>query len=404
MLGKRGIRGVWLASGVLAGGLVLSGCTETPTTDPNKGASTTATVTQLSDDALRDRLDRVLTATRSRHLNTKDHAGWQVLHAALAFGRQAKIVHNGDTVPAMQYLLDGGELVGWNLRPGEKGVMALVESGTKTGQGHKDQWLGYLALGDLEIDEKIIVGGQTYTIRDLVEQAKWECVEGMEATWTLMAFQKFVPMDAEWVARTGEKWTIERLMAMEAGLNMDSAARLNSSACGGTHRLTGLALALRKYKQSLPAEKRNEPLTGGWAFADERIQWAVTKAREYQQQDGTFSTLYFERSASSPDVAKQIGTTGHTLEFLSLVLSDEELKAPWVVRAMESLVSLLEVTQDIEVECGALYHAAHGLVVYRERLFGQPAISPPATPTAARSDAPPPLVSAKTDENKGAGQ
>ena len=36
-------------------------------------------------------------------------------------------------------------------------------------------------------------------------------------------------------------------------------------------------------------------------------------------------------------------------------------------RAATRLVTLLEQTSDIDVECGALYHAAHGLLLYRQR-------------------------------------
>ena len=30
-----------------------------------------------------------------------------------------------------------------------------------------------------------------------------------------------------------------------------------------------------------------------------------------------------------------------------------------------------ERTRELDLECGALYHAAHGLVLYRERVWGE---------------------------------
>ena len=50
---------------------------------------------------------------------------------------------------------------GWNLRRGDLldestmryGIKSLLESGTKTGQGHTDQWLGYLSDCQLALDE-----------------------------------------------------------------------------------------------------------------------------------------------------------------------------------------------------------------------------------------------------------
>jgi hypothetical protein len=56
------------------------------------------------------------------------------------------------------------------------------------------------------------------------------------------------------------------------------------------------------------------------------------------------------------------------LEVLALSLDDERLAESWVRRAAERLVSLMEQTADLDVECGGLYHAAHGLALYRSRI------------------------------------
>ena len=61
---------------------------------------------------------------------------------------------------------------------------------------------------------------------------------------------------------------------------------------------------------------------------------------------------------------------GHTLEFVILASNDDELREPWVERAVVRLCDLFRKTKPIDLECGALYHAAHGLAVYRERMFG----------------------------------
>ena len=63
----------------------------------------------------------------------------------------------------------------------------------------------------------------------------------------------------------------------------------------------------------------------------------------------------------------KLSATGHVFEVVVMALDDERLAEPWVTRAADRLVTLLEQTADIDVECGALYHAAHGLAIYRER-------------------------------------
>jgi hypothetical protein len=77
-----------------------------------------------------------------------------------------------------------------------------------------------------------------------------------------------------------------------------------------------------------------------------------------------------------------LAATGHVFEVLALALDDERLAEPWVTRAADRLVTLLEQTEDVDVECGGLYHAVHGLALYRRRICpdartsGGPAVMP----------------------------
>jgi hypothetical protein len=58
------------------------------------------------------------------------------------------------------------------------------------------------------------------------------------------------------------------------------------------------------------------------------------------------------------------------LEFVVMASTDEALREPWIQRAVLSLCDLIQKTKSIDMECGALYHATHGLVLYRQRLYG----------------------------------
>ena len=136
---------------------------------------------------------------------------------------------------------------------------------------------------------------------------------------------------------------------------------LATSACGGTHRLIGLAMALRQ------RESENAIMDSVWREANAHVRQSALRARQYQNEDGSFSTNYFQRPGISVDNAQVLATTGHTLEFLALALSPQELREPWVLRAVERLCDVLEATQDLPLECGALYHAVHGLVIYRQK-------------------------------------
>ncbi len=278
------------------------------------------------------------------------------------YGRDFQIYHDGKLVGAIDYLLGGGRLRGWNLRKGDHGVVAVLEGGSKTGQGHPDQWLGYLSQVGISLDEPLVVGGETFQVRDLLTQAQWDIYDGMEATWTLMAFSRYLPLDTSWTAKDGTTWTIPRVVRMEA------SQPLGYSACGGTHRLYGLTVELNRYLAE--GGKLDASADPAWLMADEKIRDAVDAAHEYQQPDGSLSTGFFDRPSTSAEVDKRMASTGHILEFLMVALDDDELEQPWVKRAAVHLVECFEKTKRFDLECGALYHAARGLELYRMRRFG----------------------------------
>jgi len=329
----------------------------------------TPAVDQAATPTLCRRIDAVLAHARdARLLDAGVHGAWQVVHGILAFGPELPLATRGTTVPALDYVLGGGPLTGWKLRPGSPGVVATVEQGSSMGQGHPDQWLGYLSqcgvdgpdgrpAGGIPLDTPLVVGGRRFTVADLLSQAQYDIREGQEATWTLMALSAFLPPDASWTATDGERWTTERVVMMEAEADVPSAA------CGGAHRLYGLAAAVDAHRRATGG-----PPTGGWADAATVIDEHLDRARRFQQPDGSFSIRPFERPGTSPDVFARLSATGHVFELLALSLDDDRLGEPWVTRAAERLVSLLEQTADLDVECGGLYHAAHGLALYRRRV------------------------------------
>lgn len=351
-----------LFQGVTLASLLLAGGCSRPVSEP----VATVSAAPVSAAELCPRIDRVLDQTRAgRQLSTATQGAWQVVHGILAFGEEFSVLHEGKSVPALDYLLAGGRLAGWKLRPGSHGIVAVVEEGSTLGQGHPDQWLGYLSQcgsDGIPLDRPLTVGGQQARVGDLLSQAQADLRPGQEATWTLMALATYLPPGSSWQGADGESWNLERVMGMEL------EADLASSACGGAHRLYGLATAVNRHRQQQPGAAA--PLPGIWGEAEETIADCIERARRFQQADGSFSTQYFERPASSPDVFAKLGSSGHVFEFLAVALPEERLTEPWVLRGAARLVTMLEQTADIDVECGALYHAAHGLLLYRNRLCG----------------------------------
>jgi hypothetical protein len=358
----------WRLGLLLAAGL-LAGCSPDIPSGPS---SQLQEVGPPAGASLCDRIDAVLAHTRDRRrLDASVHGAWQVVHGILAFGRDLPLVHDGGESSALDYLLDGGRLTGWIVRPEGDGLRAVIEPGSTMGQGHPDQWLGYLSqcgvaadrggrlVGGIPLDTALVVGGRPHAVADLLDRAKADIRPGQEATWTLMALSAYEAPDASWTAGDGAAWSVERVVAMEA------EAEIFRAACGGAHRLYGLAAAIDARRR---AGLGPVPADSGWAAAEAVLEECIDRARRFQQADGSFSTHTFERPATSPDVFARLSATGHVFEVLALALDDERLAEPWVTRAARRLVALLEQTADIDVECGGLYHAAHGLALYRARV------------------------------------
>jgi hypothetical protein len=363
---------------------ILGGCEQDvalpPSASTGSAAPTTPKTGATPEEQLRDRIDRAIQITGDRVLDKDVNNAWQVIHGIIAYGRDLNMRVGDETVKALPWLFEGNFIKGWELfegtygkdpndptKPGT-GLYAKKLEGSSEAQGHPDQWIGYFACAGVKLDDSIIanIGGvkRTYRFRDMLDEAKWKIVDGMEATWTLMALASYVPdympIDAKWTAEDGGEWNLERIVGMEADAGIEGAA------CGGAHRLYALAIAVSQRR------KAGLPMDGGWARAQELLQESIDKAFAYQQPDGGFSVDRFVRSSISPDIDTRIDSTGHVLEVLAYAVKDTELQSKRMTSAVEFLCKKIEETKPIAVGCGGLYHGAHGLMLYRERRFGKP--------------------------------
>ncbi|MDA7951565.1 MAG: ADP-ribosylation factor-directed GTPase activating protein isoform b [Pirellulaceae bacterium] len=350
------------------------------TTDPSKEDLMVAKppkveAPEVEDTVLRDRIDSVLEFTaQKRHLSLHEHAAWQILHGVLAFGRDFPLTDaNGRKMKAVDHLLAGGQMRGWHMQSGyllnseeakngakkRYGLLASMEGESQAAQGHNDQWLAVLSQCDLPIDQEIVVHGETYTIADWVEQIKKDIPRNVEFSWTLICLSKYLSSEESWTDVYGQPWSLEKIVQKEI------EADLHANACGGTHITIGVAMALERHRE------RGGKSTGQWARARQYLDEQVLAVKRNQNEDGTFSTDYFRDKVNSPGLDLHLNASGHTLEFLALHLPKEELEKKWVQKGVHRLCRLFEMTKRYDLECGALYHAAHGLVLYREKVYGE---------------------------------
>ncbi|MFO1063165.1 MAG: hypothetical protein U0892_04765 [Pirellulales bacterium] len=359
--------------------MLLAGCgTMVPLSDSQlNDAATVLPSSQASSESqaeLMGRIDRVLDAGRDRRILADDvNAAWQVIHGAVCYGKELQLTtRDGRRVLALDYLFHGGELRGWELKQGENlpnsdriGLAAKLEPGSYIGQGHPDQWIGYFALAGVPSDEPIEFAGKQFQLIDWIRQSQRDVSSNrlQEFSWTLMALCTYLPDEPTWRAVDGETWSWERLV--EAELQFD----LHESACGGAHRLVGLAKAVQaKRRAALP----DSPV---WQAAEQVVSESLEAARTMRSSDGSLSSNYFRRPGVTRNLTAALAGGGHVFEFVAVAADDRTLAEPWVAQAAERLTTLLESTDQVDMDCGALYHGLNGLRIYRSRMGKLPVIS-----------------------------
>jgi hypothetical protein len=349
--------------------LLLAGISCSP--GGSGGAATPAPEPIAIPEGRKDRIDAVLKHIRQRDLLT-DHGFWTIFHGILGMGPDDAMLLDLTTnkrVKAIDYIASGAPVRGLEFVPLADGLEVTTMPMSVIGQGHQDQFVAEMAEWDLPRDKKFVVNGKNYTFDDFVRQVKarssltFNEAEGnpLELTWTIVIISKYYGADFKWTNNRGEKLSVEDMARYELRQPIGEGA-----ACGGTHRLWGLTWAYHLHRQ---AGGKKE---GVWHDIADAIENYKKRAKEYQNPDGSFSTRYLDGPGNEPDSTLRIGTTGHILEWLSLAMTDQELRQPWVEKAADALALMILEKSFESLDGGSLYHAAHGLELYRARLWGKP--------------------------------
>jgi len=307
---------------------------------------------------LRDKVRNALNTYYPRHLNTRDHSNWEVMHGIIAYGVDTQLFRGGPSGPKVNgigWMCFNGQCHGEQMLYLNKGH--LVARRGPGLQGHYGQFLAILAQSHVKIDYPMTVGGRDFTIRDLVEHEKQDCQAGEELTFKLIALMHYLDSDETWLSRDGHEWSIQKLIQEEL------KQPIRGAACGGTHRLMGFSYAVNK------RIKRGQSVTGQFKRAQIFVQDYHRYTMSLQNSDGSFSTEWFTRRGARPDIDRRLKTTGHILEWLSFSLSDQELRDPRIIKAVDYVSGILIENPRHAWEIGPLGHGLHALSVYESRMF-----------------------------------
>lgn len=307
---------------------------------------------------LRDRVRGVLATYHRRKLNSRDHNPWEVMHAIIAYGVDSEMHRGGptgETVNSIGWLCYNGACRGHRLLYIDGGRVA-ARKGPDV-QGHYGQFLAILAQSRVKTDYPLLVDGKNFTIADLIESEKLGCQHGIELTFKLISLAHYLDLDQTWKSQSGEEWNVEKLVREEL------AAPIRGAACGGTHRLMGLAYAVNKRQRS------GQPMSGDYKRAQTFLNDYHRYTLSLQNGDGSFSTEWFNRRGDRADLDRRLQTTGHILEWMAYSLPEESITDPRVVKAVAYLAGILQDGESRNWEIGPLGHAVHALAIYDSRVF-----------------------------------
>ncbi|MCU0958838.1 MAG: hypothetical protein MUF48_01925 [Pirellulaceae bacterium] len=305
---------------------------------------------------LRDKVRTCLSYYYQRPERVEERSPWGIMHSLISYGVDTELLAGNQRVNAIGWLCYNRPCRGITLMTVNDGQLAMKQNGPGY-QGHDGQLLSMLALSGVPSTYPIRVDGHEFTVADLVAYEQRMCKPKSELTFQLIGIAHYCPSDATWQSATGVSWDIPRMIREEL------AQPIQGAACGGTHRLIGLSMAVKT------RQKRGEPLDGQWLRAAKFTASYQVHALKLQNRDGSFSTQWLARRDDTGPPERRLQTTGHILEWLAFSLPEKDLTDPRIVKSVNYLATLL-MQRDRQWEVGPRGHALRALALYNERVFG----------------------------------
>jgi hypothetical protein len=365
----------WVLAAAAVVGLATCAPVDPPDEKPDKAPlpekvediATPPTEIPVADVVQKRCLDAIQSAKR-RELKAS-HAFWTIFHGILGLGPSVQMTdeRTGKKVNALEWICDGKPVEGMRFLTDSPYGVDVQNGGDYKGQGHQDQFVAEMAEWGMPANKRFRIGIKDYTFLDFAKFSRMrvKVTAKQELSWAIIIIAEHFGTTGEWTNADGEHLRYEDIVRYE----LDQS--INESACGGTHRLYGLTWAYHRHMQK--GGKRE----GVWKEICEKTVKYRDLAKKYQNSDGTLSTSYFRGPGNSQELGSQISTTGHMVEWLSLALTDEELKSEWMQSAVNELsLRILDSEGKGGVEGGGLYHAVHGLLSYYARVYGGKDLGP----------------------------
>ena len=280
---------------------------------------------------------------------------WAVMHTLLPFGVETEVLAGPQRVNAIGWMCSNRVCRTQTIfRPVGNSFRPNVGDGM---QGHDGQFMAMLAQSQVASSYPISVNRRDFTIANLVQYEMATCRPKSELTFKLIGLSYYIGTKQSWMSNDRQRWNVERLLSEEM------AQPINGAACGGTHRLMGIAFAVNQRK----ADKL--PLSGYYASAERYVEDYKDYAWSLQNRDGSFSTNWLESRGADPAEDRKVQTTGHLLEWLIYSSSAAELEARPVNQAIDYLISQVYDHRDKKWAIGPRGHALRAILLYRRKML-----------------------------------
>lgn len=327
-------------------------------------------------EALKKAIRETLRANMRRAVTTQHNEPGDILLAALPYGADAKVYQpNGAAnsrdrnAPRGSYIYSIGTLC-WNypcagktlLRTDGRRVYARVGSGY---QNRQSSLLALLAMSNIMPNYEIKVSGGVYNIGHLIASERASVSKGCNLSMTLVGLSFYGEAKDQWKNEMGETWDVERMVTEELNRSIDQGSS------DVTDWLLGLTSAVRLY------EDEGKMLRGPMALAKKQLGTYHDFVLSVQNENYLWHPKFFLFKGVGSDNFDTLYASGHILRWLTLSLSDNQLKDVKVRKAMTSLTTAINrVPTNVGVgtlaprQLEGLAVSLHALSLYNQRLYG----------------------------------
>ncbi|MBI3089171.1 MAG: hypothetical protein HYY96_00770 [Candidatus Tectomicrobia bacterium] len=326
-----------------------------------------------SQPALEPMVAHALERVRARRLTTADDP-WVIMHGILAFGADLRILErgSGEMTSALEFIAQRATI----RREGREVALLTETSGyphflfDRAAQGHENQFLMIFAEAGVPASFPLRTGaGRQVRLTDLLGQATAVFHRRQHPAWTSVAFLHYLGPFATWRNALGERYSTADLLDILLSYEDDIE--------GGTHRLYGLAYALCRLREAeakepggLPAEEqaRRSVLERQPALRAV-LRQRIRAAEAWRRADGLYAGAWWAaeaRQGEGPDGDDDVLLkTGHMLEWLTLACGSPPCREDWLGETAGGLARRILRSVVEHAAPGPLYHAAHGLRLWR---------------------------------------